>query len=151
MRQSGDEHSDDDHKEHATSVLTAGGRLKPLQLVWAKSRGYPWYPALIIDPNIPKGFVHNSVPLPCPPDNVLTLRKPSAGEDQYLVLFFDTKRTWQWLTPKNLEVLGIMKGIDESKLNESKKPALRKAVKKAYEEALHYQSQVTKKKPEGKL
>ncbi|XP_070501839.1 bromodomain-containing protein homolog [Chironomus tepperi] len=126
------------------------GKLKPLQLVWAKSRGYPWYPALIIDPSIPKGFVHNSVPLPCPPDNVLTLRKNQTSDD-FLVLFFDTKRTWQWLPSSKLELLGIHKSIDESKLSESKKPTLRKAVKKAYEEALHYQSQVTKKKPEGKL
>ena len=96
------------------------------------------------------GFHVNSVPLPCPPENVLTLRK-NTTEDQYLVLFFDTKRTWQWLTASKLEVLGIKKSIDESKLTESKKPTLRKAVKKAYEEALHYQSQVTKKKPEGKL
>ncbi|KAG5667684.1 hypothetical protein PVAND_015656 [Polypedilum vanderplanki] len=144
-----DDHSEEEAKNSAP--LTGDRKLKALQLVWAKSRGYPWYPALIIDPNIPKGFVHNSVPLPCPPDNVLTLRKPAVNEDQYLVLFFDTKRTWQWLTSKNLEQLGVNKAIDESKLNESKKPALRKAVKKAYEEALHYQSQVTKKKPEGKL
>jgi bromodomain and PHD finger-containing protein 1 len=143
-RQSND--SDDEIVENSNS--NAG--FNPLQLVWAKSRGYPWYPALIIDPNIKKGFMHNSVPLPCPPDNVLTMRK-NTTEDQYLILFFDTKRTWQWLTQSKLELLGLSKSVDESKLTESKKPALRKAVKKAYEEALHYQSQVTKRKPEGKL
>lgn len=148
-----EEEEEDDSDEGANPMPATSGdkKLKPLQLVWAKSRGYPWYPALIIDPSIPKGFVHNSVPLPCPPDNVLTLRKPNLNEEQFLVLFFDTKRTWQWLPTSKLEVLGISKPIDESKLNESKKPPLRKAVKKAYEEALHYQSQVTKKKPEGKL
>jgi PWWP domain len=134
--------------ERPTAKSSSG--LRPLQLVWAKSRGYPWYPALIIDPDIPKGFVHNSVPLPCPPQHVLDLRKHKTNAD-FLVLFFDAKRTWQWLPSGKLELLGINKSIDESKLIESRKPADRKAVKKAYEEALHYQSQVTKKRPEGKL
>lgn len=132
----------------SAALLSSG--LRPLQLVWAKSRGYPWYPALIIDPDIPKGFVHNSVPLPCPPHYVIEMRK-NRNIDDCLVLFFDAKRTWQWLPPGKLELLGINKSIDESKLVESRKPADRKAVKKAYEEALHYQSQVTKKRPEGKL
>lgn len=133
-----------------SSSTAAASGLRPLQLVWAKSRGYPWYPALIIDPDIPKGFVHNSVPLPCPPSHVLEMRKNHGG-DEFLVLFFDAKRTWQWLIPGKLELLGVNKSIDESKLIDSKKPTDRKAVKKAYEEALHYQSQVTKRKPEGKL
>lgn len=113
---------------------------EPLQLVWAKCRGYPWYPALIIDPTIPKGFVFNGVPLPTPPKDVLGLRRDKI-EPVYLVLFFDAKRTWQWLPPNKLERLGIDDQLDKSKLTESRKQS--KAVRKAYEDALHYNSQVT--------
>lgn len=116
--------------------------LEPLQLVWAKCRGYPWYPALIIDPAIPRGFIYNGVPLPAPPVDVLALRK-DAPDDVHLVLFFDAKRTWQWLPPNKLELLGLDKHLDQGKLVESRKPADRKAVKKAYQDALHYQSQVS--------
>jgi bromodomain and PHD finger-containing protein 1 len=124
--------------------------LKSLQLVWAKCRGYPWYPALIMDPDTPEGYVHNNVPLPCPPKHVLELQK-NHTESVFLVLFFDVKRTWQWLPPSKLELLGIDKFLDEAKLSESKKPQERKQVKKAYQEALHYSLQVTRLKPEGKL
>lgn len=115
---------------------------EPLQLVWAKCLGYPWYPALIIDPDIPKGFVYNGVPLPAPPTDVLALRKDKM-EPVFLVLFFDAKRTWQWLPPNKLELLGLNQMVDESKLTESRKPADRKSVKKAYLDAKHYQSQVS--------
>lgn len=113
---------------------------EPLQLVWAKCRGYPWYPALIIDPTIPKGFIYNGVPLPTPPKDVLELRKDKV-EPVYLVLFFDAKRTWQWLPPNKLERLGVNDQRDKSKLTESRKQS--KAVRKAYDDALHYNSQVT--------
>lgn len=115
--------------------------LEPLQLVWAKCRGYPWYPALIIDPKIPKNFIYKGVPLPAPPSDVLALRK-NYTDSVFLVLFFDAKRTWQWLPANKLELLGLDKLLDQSKLVESRKPTDKKAVKKAYYEALQYQNQV---------
>ncbi|XP_045454255.1 bromodomain-containing protein 1 [Melitaea cinxia] len=118
-------------------------QLEPLQLVWAKCRGYPWYPALIIDPKMPKGFIYNGVPLPVPPQDVLNLKKNYAHEPiLYLVLFFDVKRTWQWLPPIKLEPLGIDKSVDQAKLVESRKPTDRKAVKKAYGDAMQFRKQV---------
>ncbi|XP_075983560.1 bromodomain-containing protein 140 isoform X2 [Anticarsia gemmatalis] len=118
-------------------------QLEPLQLVWAKCRGYPWYPALIIDPKIPKGFIYNGVPLPVPPQDVLNLKKNHSHEPVlYLVLFFDVKRTWQWLPPNKLELLGADKTVDQAKLVESRKPTERKAVKKAFGDAMQFRKQV---------
>lgn len=138
-------HPGDDSNASATaagSSVLPPAALEPLQLVWAKCRGYPWYPALIIDPAIPKGFIYNGVPLPAPPADVLALRK-DGDEQPFLVLFFDAKRTWQWLPANKLELLGLDKHLDQAKLVESRKPTDRKAVKKAYQDALHYQSQVS--------
>lgn len=58
------------------------------------------------------------------------------------MLFFDAKRTWQWLPPNKLEPLGMKKAIDQAKLVESRKPTDRKAVKKAYQDAMQYNKQV---------
>ncbi|XP_037271236.2 bromodomain-containing protein 140 isoform X4 [Rhipicephalus microplus] len=117
--------------------------LEPLDLVWAKCRGYPWYPALIINPEMPRGgFTQNGVPIPVPPEEVLGLRA-NYPEPVYLVLFFDTKRTWQWLPRNKLEPLGVDTARDKAKLVESKKPAERKAVKKAYENAILHRCRVT--------
>ncbi|KAK5638390.1 hypothetical protein RI129_012685 [Pyrocoelia pectoralis] len=124
--------------ENSAEKLTT---LEPMQLVWAKCRGYPWYPALIIDPDVPKGFVYRGVPIPTPSPEVLALSS-NHTEHVYLVLFFDAKRTWQWLPADKLEVLGIDKERDEAKVNESKKATDRKAVRKAYESATSYQLQV---------
>ncbi|XP_012936104.1 bromodomain-containing protein 1 isoform X2 [Aplysia californica] len=116
--------------------------LEPLDLVWAKCRGYPWYPALIINPKMPKtGYFHNGVPIPVPPDEVLELQS-KYSESVYLVLFFDTKRTWQWLPRSKLEPLGVNSDLDKSKLMENKKPNVRNAVKKAYEKAIIHRCRV---------
>lgn len=80
-----------DTKKESENKQTSG--LEALQLVWAKCRGYPWYPALIIDPNTPRGTIHKGVPIPAPPDDVLALAD-NYKEPVFLVLFFDTKRTW---------------------------------------------------------
>ncbi|XP_011642424.1 peregrin [Pogonomyrmex barbatus] len=130
----------DTKKGNENKQASTGSGLEALQLVWAKCRGYPWYPALIIDPNTPRGTIYKGVPIPAPPDDVLALAD-NYKERVFLVLFFDTKRTWQWLPGEKLEKLGVSQEVDEAKLIESRKPADRKAVKKAYQEALHYRKQ----------
>jgi bromodomain and PHD finger-containing protein 1 len=47
----------------------------------------------------------------------------------------------QWLPGEKLEPLGVSQELDDGKLIESRKPTDRKAVKKAYQEALFYQKQ----------
>ncbi|XP_071961217.1 peregrin-like [Antedon mediterranea] len=117
--------------------------LSPLDLVWAKCRGYPSYPALIINPKMPRvGFTHNGVPIPVPPLEVLN-QKIAADEHLYLVLFFDNKRTWQWLPRAKLEPLGVDSGLDQAKLTEGRTSTIRKSVGQAYDRALFHRRRVT--------
>ncbi|XP_071806025.1 peregrin-like isoform X3 [Asterias amurensis] len=123
--------------------------LSPLDLVWAKCRGYPSYPALIINPKMPRsGFFHNGVPIPVPPMEVLNQRVV-IEEHLYLVLFFDNKRTWQWLPRSKLEPLGVDSGLDQAKLMEGRKSAVRKSVQQAYDRAMKHRCRVTGEVIEG--
>ena len=133
---SDDDSSSESGEESFAGMSAANIQLEPLDLVWAKCRGYPWYPALIINPKMPRtGYFHNGVPIPVPPVEVLNLAE-SHTRPHYLILFFDNKRTWQWLPRDKLEPLGVDTELDKSFLIQSKKPSERKAVKKAYEEAI---------------
>ncbi|KAJ7332923.1 hypothetical protein JRQ81_015103 [Phrynocephalus forsythii] len=120
--------------------------LEPLELVWAKCRGYPSYPALIIDPEMPQeGLLHNGVPIPVPPVEVLKLgerKQAEAGEKLFLVLFFDNKRTWQWLPREKVLPLGVDDTVDKLKMMEGRKTSIRKSVQVAYDRAMIHMSRV---------
>ena len=107
LSSSSDDDSDSDSGDESyVGISAANIHLEPLDLVWAKCRGYPWYPALIINPKMPRtGYFHNGVPIPVPPVEVLNLAE-SHTKPHYLILFFDNKRTWQWLPRDKLEPLG---------------------------------------------
>lgn len=115
-------------------------KLAPLDLVWAKCRGYPSYPAMIVDPDMPQeGLLHNGIPIPVPPLEVLKLgewRQTEEDQKLFLVLFFDTKRTWQWLPRNKLLPLGMDDTVDKLRLMEGKKPSVRKSVHTAYDRAM---------------
>ncbi|XP_069764322.1 bromodomain-containing protein 1 isoform X4 [Narcine bancroftii] len=120
--------------------------LDPLKLIWAKCSGYPSYPALVIDPKMPRsGFRHNGVPIPVPPLDVLKIGEQMqrrAGEKLYLVLFFDNKRSWQWLPKSKVVPLGIDETIDKIKMMEGRTSSIRKSVRIAFDRAMLHQSRV---------
>ncbi|KAM4797039.1 bromodomain and PHD finger-containing protein 3 [Rhinophrynus dorsalis] len=141
---------DSDYTCQAGSLLMStdgSAELEPLQLVWAKCRGYPSYPALIIDPKMPReGLLHNGVPIPVPPLEVLKLgeqRRLEAGDKHlFLVLFFDNKRTWQWLPSDKVLPLGADDTVDKLKMLEGRKASIRKSVQVAYDRAMNHRSRV---------
>uniref|UniRef100_A0A8C6T375 Bromodomain and PHD finger containing, 3b n=1 Tax=Neogobius melanostomus TaxID=47308 RepID=A0A8C6T375_9GOBI len=138
---------DSDYTGNGSQPSDDETELEPLDLVWAKSRGYPSYPALIIDPEMPEeGMLHNGVPIPVPPKEVLKLgeqRQEETGQQLYLVLFFDNKRTWQWLPRDKVTPLGVDDTADKLRIMEARKSSIRKSVQVAYDRAMIHQSRVS--------
>ncbi|XP_073644137.1 bromodomain-containing protein 1 isoform X5 [Tursiops truncatus] len=128
------------------STDAAASVLEPLKVVWAKCSGYPSYPALIIDPKMPRvpGH-HNGVTIPAPPLDVLKVgehMQTKADEKLFLVLFFDNKRSWQWLPKSKMVPLGIDETIDKLKMMEGRNSSIRKAVRIAFDRAMNHLSRV---------
>lgn len=114
--------------------------IKMLSLIWAKCKGYPSYPALTIDPKMPSsGYQINGVPIPIPNKEILEMND---DEQKYLILFFDARRTWQWLPREKIEPLGVDSRLDEVKLIESRKPSMRKNVQEAYKRAITFRHRI---------
>ncbi|XP_035512548.1 bromodomain and PHD finger-containing protein 3 isoform X2 [Morone saxatilis] len=138
---------DSDYTGNGSQMSEDETELEPLELVWAKCRGYPSYPALIIDPEMPEeGLLHNGVPIPVPPKDVLHLgeqRQEETNEKLYLVLFFDNKRTWQWLPRDKVTPLGVDDTGDKLRIMEGRKSCIRKSVQVAYDRAMIHQSRVS--------
>ncbi|KRX89772.1 Bromodomain-containing protein 1, partial [Trichinella pseudospiralis] len=76
-----------------------------LDLVWAKRSTMPWFPGMIVDPDMPRtGFTGKLADIPSPPEDVLQL-KPNDGS--YLVMLFNSMHTWNWLPKRCLKPLGL--------------------------------------------
>ncbi|GAA6227657.1 bromodomain-containing protein 1-like isoform X2 [Lates japonicus] len=116
--------------------------LEPLKLVWAKCSGYPSYPALIMDPRVRRtACQHNGVELPPPPPDVLRAGERMqfrSAEKLFLVHFFDSKRSWQWLPRSKMAPFGINKTLDRIKLTEARSSCIRKAVRLAFDRAMNH-------------
>ncbi|XP_051016128.1 bromodomain-containing protein 1 isoform X2 [Acomys russatus] len=128
------------------STDAAASVLEPLKVVWAKCSGYPSYPALIIDPKMPRvpGH-HNGVTIPAPPLDVLKIgehMQTKSEEKLFLVLFFDNKRSWQWLPKSKMVPLGVDETIDKLKMMEGRNSSIRKAVRIAFDRAMNHLSRV---------
>ncbi|XP_056307441.1 bromodomain-containing protein 1b isoform X2 [Danio aesculapii] len=120
--------------------------LEPLKLVWAKLSGYPSYPALIIDPQLPRAGCHlNEEYIPTPPRDVLRvgeLMQFRSKEKLFLVRFFDSKRNWQWLPKSKMVPFGMDKTLDKRKMLEGRTSGIRKAVQSAFNRAMNHLSLV---------
>ncbi|XP_028602306.2 bromodomain-containing protein 1 isoform X4 [Podarcis muralis] len=134
------------HSSMWISTDASNSVLEPLKVVWAKCSGYPSYPALIIDPKMPRvAGHHNGVTIPVPPLDVLKIgeqMQTKSDEKLFLVLFFDNKRSWQWLPKSKMIPLGIDETIDKLKMMEGRNSSIRKAVRVAFDRAMNHLSRV---------
>ncbi|KAK2842737.1 hypothetical protein Q5P01_012937 [Channa striata] len=120
--------------------------LEPLKLVWAKCSGFPSFPALIVDPT-PRRMAcqRNGVELPQPPRDVLRHGERMqfrSAEKLFLVHFFDSKRSWQWLPRSKMAPFGINPTLDRIKLMEARSSHVRKAVRLAFDQATNHMNHV---------
>ncbi|KAL3044467.1 hypothetical protein OYC64_012876 [Pagothenia borchgrevinki] len=130
--------------------------LEPLKLVWAKCSGYPSYPALITAPRVRRtGGQRGAAELPPPPPPQDVLRAGEqmqfrSAEKLFLVHFFDSKRSWQWLPRSKMAPFGVDRTLDRAKLTEARCSRGRKAVRLAFDRAVTHLNRVSGLNPPPK-
>ncbi|KZT07202.1 uncharacterized protein LAESUDRAFT_698987 [Laetiporus sulphureus 93-53] len=88
--------------------LPEGHYLEGGTLVWAKARTFPWWPAVVFEPDditIPD-YVSRTPP---------QLKEHEKGPVN-LVQFYDSRKTWQWVTLEKLKLLGEDSSLDQEML-----------------------------------
>jgi len=105
-------------------------------LVWAKTTGFPWYPAMVF---VVPGDVSNGTKcrrhVATPPSNVMSLRSKYSSP-VYLVRYFNKQRNWQWLPRQKLELLGRDSQLDMLKLSAVQSLKRKTDVRLAFDKAL---------------
>ncbi|SCV67412.1 BQ2448_5023 [Microbotryum intermedium] len=87
------------------SLVTAETKLKEGDLIWAKSPGFPFFPAEVLD-----------YPFTAPEtrDQMRSHRPKNADADEFVpILFFDPYRTSRWAKRDDLRLLGSNDELDE--------------------------------------
>eukprot|EP00045_Choanoeca_perplexa_P017146 m.243259 g.243259 ORF g.243259 m.243259 type:complete len:1416 (+) comp17461_c0_seq2:46-4293(+) len=79
--------------------------------VWAKMKGYPFYPALMVDPD----NANPKFPTFVPSASVLKARPRS--KTSALVCFFDGTGSWAWLNPDNIKPMFADPELDSNVLS----------------------------------
>uniref|UniRef100_A0A1A7XW84 Bromodomain containing 1 n=1 Tax=Iconisemion striatum TaxID=60296 RepID=A0A1A7XW84_9TELE len=123
--------------------------LEPHKLVWAKCSGYPSFPALIMEPRVRRTALrHSEVELSKPPLDVLRAGEQMqfrSAETLFLVRFFDSKRSWQWLPRSKMAPFGMDKTFDLTKVMEARASSIRKSVRLAFDRAMNHLNRVSRK------
>eukprot|EP00049_Salpingoeca_infusionum_P002310 m.55630 g.55630 ORF g.55630 m.55630 type:complete len:894 (+) comp11502_c0_seq3:88-2769(+) len=114
------------------------------ELVWAKTPSFPPYPAVVVDPDFDDENYIDFVA----PDAVLAA-KPTPklpGDILFLIRFFDTTHSWNWVTLPQLSPLGTEQAIDKKNLTRPKK-GKRRDIQKAFDAAQEFAQLRRKLKP----
>lgn len=113
----------------ALVVLEPGKQLECGTLVWAKADTYPWWPAVVWEPDDPK--IPEDVRKKKPQDN-----------SRHIVQFYDPTMSWTWVTIGNMLLLGEDNVVDASLLSPTstvqkwKTPRIKKQCREAFQRAL---------------